>query len=135
MHGNRTAGVAVFKVARSLPARVATIYLALAAAAALLALCSPTPLFFIPLLALAWPLGIALLDHFLQAGLAAQLVFLAIGVAANACAAGLLAGILRRIETGRPVPRPEPAHTVVSYPKPAASLPQPADIRALARLH
>ncbi|MFO1142847.1 MAG: hypothetical protein U1E59_10720 [Amaricoccus sp.] len=135
MHGNRAAGAAVFKLARSLPARVAMTYLALAAAAALLALYSPTPLCFVPLLALAWPLGIALLDHFLQAGLPMQLMFLAIGVAANACGAGLLAGLFRRIETGRPAPRAEPAHTVVSYPKAVASLPLPDDKRTLPRLH
>jgi len=77
------------------------IYLGLAVLATLLAFSTYDPLYFMPLMLLAAPVGIMLLDHFEQATLLMQTVFVIIGIGVNAWIAGMIAAGIRHLRTSR----------------------------------
>jgi hypothetical protein len=87
---------ALRSAASSLPARVALIYSAVAVVATILAFSSYDSVYFLPLLALAWPIGIELLTRFDGVGPAMQTTFLVAGIGINALVAGAIVAAVAR---------------------------------------
>ncbi len=75
----------------ALPMTVATIYVAAAAAATLVALLLPQPIAFLPLLLLSFPFGFLLIDIVDTSSLVLQSLFVAAGIGMNAWLAAMIA--------------------------------------------